>query len=108
MDSTRPDDSRCEVCGARARYGFAAAGLALSYRCLRHAILYPRVRDRAVVVAAVVGSVLFAINQLDVIVAGAMTGLVALKIALTYAVPYAVSTYSALEVSRLRGPTTSR
>lgn len=54
------------------------------------------------------GTLLFAINQLDVVLAGAITAGIGLKIALTYAVPYSVSTYSALEVSRLGGPTTSR
>ncbi len=65
-------------------------------------------RDRAAAVAAVVGTLLFAINQLDVVLAGTVTAGVGLKIALTYAVPYSVSTYSALEVSRLGVPTTSR
>ena len=59
-------------------------------------------RDRALRVAAVVGTILFVINQLDVVVSGMLTALVAGKIALTYAVPYSVSTYSALEVNRLR------
>ena len=59
-------------------------------------------RDRALRVAAVVGTILFVINQLDVVVSGTLTALVAGKIALTYAVPYSVSTYSALEVNRLR------
>jgi hypothetical protein len=49
-----------------------------------------------------VGTVLFAINQLDVVLAGQLTPVVAAKIALTYAVPYSVSTYSALEVNRVR------
>jgi len=71
-------------------------------RCTRHAILYPRVRDRALAVAAIVGTILFAINQLDVVLRGDLTALVAGKIALTYGVPYSVSTYSALEVNRLR------
>jgi uncharacterized membrane protein len=53
-------------------------------------------------VAAVVGTILFSINQLDVVVGGHLTALVALKVALTYVVPYSVSTYSALEVNRLR------
>lgn len=53
-------------------------------------------------VAAVVGTILFAINQLDVIIAGQLTAIVAAKVALTYAVPYSVSTYSALQVNRLR------
>ena len=70
-------------------------------RCLRHAILYPRVRDRALRVAAVVGVALFAINQLDVVLTTGITPLVAAKMALTFAVPYSVSTYSALQVSRL-------
>jgi hypothetical protein len=71
-------------------------------RCLRHALFDPRVRDRAIRVAAVVGIVLFAINQLDVVVRGELTPTVAAKILLTFAVPYAVSTYSALQVSRSR------
>src|SRR2546430_15370636 len=100
-------DSRCGVCGTRARYAFAPAAPATKFRCLRHAVFFPRVRNRAAAVAVVVGTVLFAINQLDVVLAGTTTALVALKIALTYAVPYSVSTYSALEVSRLE-PTTSR
>ena len=69
-------------------------------RCTRHAILYPRVRDRALRVALVVGITLFAINQLDVVLRGELTLGVAAKILLTFAVPYAVSTYSALQVSR--------
>ncbi len=59
-------------------------------------------RDRALRVALVVGAILFLINQLDVVVGGALTPLVAAKIALTFLVPYSVSTYSALEVNRLR------
>jgi hypothetical protein len=63
--------------------------------------VFPRVRDRALAVAGVVGTILFAINQLDVVVSGQVTGLVLTKIALTYLVPYSVSTYSALAVNRL-------
>jgi hypothetical protein len=91
----------CGVCGRPARYLFASAG-GPDARCLRHAILYPGVRDRALRVAAVVGVVLFAINQLDVVFRGELTPAVAVKILLTFAVPYAVSTYSALQVSRIR------
>jgi len=57
---------------------------------------------RAVRVALVVGAVLFAINQLDVVLRGEVTPVVAAKILLTFAVPYTVSTYSALQVNRLR------
>jgi hypothetical protein len=69
---------------------------------MRHAILYPRVRDRALRVALVVGVILFAINQLDVVLRGEITSLVVAKTVLTFLVPYAVSTYSALGVNRLR------
>ncbi|HEY6959424.1 MAG TPA: nitrate/nitrite transporter NrtS [Candidatus Limnocylindria bacterium] len=64
--------------------------------------MFPRVRDRALRVALVVGVVLFVINQLDVVLRGGTTPIVLAKIALTFLVPYAVSTYSALEVNRLR------
>jgi hypothetical protein len=60
------------------------------------------VLDRAVRVALVVGTILFAINHLDVVLRGEITLVVAAKVALTYLVPYCVSTYSALEVSRQR------
>jgi hypothetical protein len=63
--------------------------------------VYPRVRDRALRVALLVGVILFAINQLDVVLRGELTPLVLVKIALTFSVPYAVSTYSALQVNRL-------
>ena len=71
-------------------------------RCTRHAITFPRVRDRAVRVALVVGLILFVINQLDVVLRGATDAVVLSKIALTFLVPYSVSTYSALQVNRLR------
>lgn len=58
-------------------------------------------RDRALRVAAVVGMALFAINQLDVVLRDGINAVVVAKVALTFAVPYAVSTYSALHVSRL-------
>ena len=47
------------------------------------------------------GTILFAINQLDVVLRGEVTLALAAKIALTYLVPYGVSTYSALGASRL-------
>lgn len=70
-------------------------------RCWRHAVFYRPVFRRAVRVAAIVGTVLFCINQLDVVLSGRLTWFVAVKIALTYLVPFSVSTYSALEINRL-------
>ncbi|HYK97988.1 MAG TPA: nitrate/nitrite transporter NrtS, partial [Candidatus Acidoferrales bacterium] len=83
------------------RYAFSDASGRRDPRCTRHALIYPRVRDRALRVALVVGVVLFAINQLDVVIRGDVTPVVIAKILLTFAVPYGVSTYSALQVNRL-------
>jgi hypothetical protein len=48
-----------------------------------------------------VGSVLFVINQAEVVLGGQLSALVAAKIGLTYLVPYSVSMYSALAANRL-------
>lgn len=66
-----------------------------------HAILHRAIRDRALLVALVVGTILFAINQLDVVVSGGLTAAVLAKIFLTYAVPYSVSTFSSLQANRI-------
>src|SRR5262249_42146771 len=89
-------------CANRARYQFAAGVETPQVRCLLHALGYAPVRDRAIRVALLVGSILFVINQLDVVLSGQVNALVAAKIGLTYLVPYSVSTYSALAANRLR------
>jgi hypothetical protein len=50
-----------------------------------------------------VGTVLAMLNYTDVIVTGHFTTLVAAKMALTYLVPFSVSTYSALAANRQPG-----
>lgn len=96
------DGTNCDLCPRHARYAFAATDRTRQALCTRHAVVDRRVRDRAVRVALVVGTILFLINQLDVVISGNMTLLVVMKIALTFLVPYSVSTYSALEVNRRR------
>ena len=71
--------------------------------CVQCAVLYRPVLSTAVRVALVVGTILTVINQGDVLLRGDITVVVALKIALTYTVPYLVSTYSALSANRLCG-----
>ncbi len=51
---------------------------------------------RTVTVALLVGTVLFAINQLDIVIAGRATPGTWLKIALTYLVPFCVANYGLL------------
>ena len=55
---------------------------------------------RGIKVGLIVGTLLTAINQGDLILAGAVDGTTALKIALTYLVPYCVSTYAGVEAIR--------
>ena len=63
--------------------------------CLR-----PRSLRSTLAVALLVGTVLFAINQLDVVLAGRATGWVWLKSGLTYVVPFLVANYGLLVGSR--------
>ncbi len=55
---------------------------------------------RTATVAIIVGTVLCAINQLDVLLAGRATGVTWLKVALTYLVPFLVSNYGVLSATR--------
>ncbi|MEM9208058.1 MAG: nitrate/nitrite transporter NrtS [Pseudomonadota bacterium] len=56
--------------------------------------LSPTIVRRSLRVGLVVGTLLTAINQGDVLLAGDITGEVLAKILLTYCVPYSVSTYA--------------
>jgi hypothetical protein len=55
-------------------------------------------------IALFVGTVLFAINQLDVVLRHDATSLTYLKIALTYLVPFCVSNYGLLVATRRAAP----
>jgi hypothetical protein len=63
--------------------------------------LAPAVTRRSLLVAAVVGTVLNAINQGDVVLAGEQPQW--LNVALTYAVPFFVATYGAYCAARHAG-----
>jgi hypothetical protein len=60
---------------------------------------------RTVAAALLVGTVLFAINQLDIVIAGRETPLTWLKIALSYLVPFCVANYGLLVGARDRRAT---
>jgi hypothetical protein len=64
----------------------------------------PHLRS-TVTIALVVGTVLFCINQLDVVVQGDATTVVWAKSAVTYLVPFAVSNAGVLVASRVEGST---
>jgi hypothetical protein len=71
-------------------------------RCVWHGIVYRRLFLTAVATAAVVGTVLTSINQGNVLLGGRFPHELYWKIPLTYSVPYCVSTFSALRITRLR------
>ncbi|MGH9671350.1 MAG: nitrate/nitrite transporter NrtS [Terriglobales bacterium] len=56
---------------------------------------------RSTVIAAVVGTVLTAINQGDLLFRGALTSNLLWKVPLTYAVPFVVATLAALSGCRV-------
>ncbi|MEM7472941.1 MAG: nitrate/nitrite transporter NrtS [Pseudomonadota bacterium] len=58
------------------------------------------VRLRAIRIAAVVGVVLALLNHGDKIIAGAVDTMTVVKIALTFMVPYCVSTFSSVQAVR--------
>ena len=96
-----PSCVSCGATGLRHYYQIDRAGLNLKcFRCvLRHR---PRVVT-SLKTALVVGTILIAINQGDVLLRGAVSAVIVAKMALTYGVPYCVSTYGALMASRVDG-----
>jgi hypothetical protein len=60
----------------------------------------PSVRNRALKVAVLVGTILVLINQGDVLLAGQASGKTWLQIVLTYMVPYCVSTFASVQAIR--------
>ena len=68
--------------------------------CLRCALRHPPVLRRALLTSLVVGTALTAINQGDALITATLTPVLIWRIPLTYFVPFAVSTYSALAISR--------
>lgn len=55
---------------------------------------------KTIFIALIVGTVLFTINQLDVVLAGKATPMVWLKTGLTYFVPFCVSNWGVLVATR--------
>ena len=62
-----------------------------SWRDASRVVLHPPHLRKTLRVALVVGTILFCINQLDVVLAGHATPRVWLKVCVTYVVPFVVS-----------------
>ena len=99
-----PEPAVCERCQRTIR------GVAYEVRtehgrstyCLRCTLTNRPLVVRSLVIAAIVGTLLTAINQGNIILQGDASAALAWKIPLTYAVPYCVATAGALMNSRLR------
>lgn len=95
-------------CPACRRHERAGGGFRLqtqhgpATKCRACAVRYPPLVRRSAVIALIVGSVLLAINQGDVLLAGRWEAALAWKAPLTYLVPFIVATWGALLNCRVR------
>lgn len=98
-------DTSTSICAyghpAARRFRFAA-GSAPVEKCLRHATVHRPLLRNALLTSAVVGTILTAINQGNVILDGRFPSELWWKIPLTYSVPYMVATWAALRISLVR------
>lgn len=92
----------CRSCrSASRRFRFSSGGESVE-KCLRHAVIHRPLKRNAMLTALVVGTILTAINQGNVLVNGQLPAELLWKVPLTYSVPYLVSTWAALRISLLR------
>ena len=107
MTSTRAATAAaCDRCGG-ALSGWAyevRAGEGKAARCLRCALMYGPMLARSLVIAIIVGTVLTAINQGNIILGGEFPAALAWKIPLTYSVPFCVATMGAILNARVEEP----
>ena len=100
---TSPPSSRCSACGrepVRVRFLFRAGSTEV-LKCGRCALRHPPLLKRSLGIAAIVGTVLLAINQGDTLLSGRWPAGLIWKVPLTYLVPFLVATWGALLNSRV-------
>ncbi|HKB26948.1 MAG TPA: nitrate/nitrite transporter NrtS [Methylomirabilota bacterium] len=97
-------ETSCAACGAplagRSAFQFQAPGGA-AVMCARCALRHPPMLRRSLGIAAIVGTLLLAINQGDLLLHGAWPPALAWKVPLTYLVPFVVATWGALVNGRV-------
>ena len=100
----RADVQRCSRCGHafghHAAYQFHTRG-GLAEKCLGCALVHAPMLRRSGAIAAIVGTVLTAINQGDVLFTGHWSRALAWELPLTYAVPFIVATFGALGTGKV-------
>lgn len=93
----------CERCGVALKQAYLVGGARSgASRCLRCALTYRHLVVRSLTIAVVVGTLLVAINQGNVILSGDGGPDLAWKVPLTYVVPYCVATTGAMLNARSR------
>ncbi len=93
-----PSSHRCDSCG-RSPAGWLflfRVGAGEVRKCGRCALRHPPLLKRSLGIAAVVGTVLLAINQGDLLLSARWPRALVWKVPLTYLVPFVVATWGAL------------
>ena len=102
-DGPRSSCSRCDAELRRSAYEFRLPGTA-AYHCLRCALMHWPTVQRSLLISLVVGTLLTAINQGNLIVQGELPASLAWQVPLTYLIPYCVATIGAvLNARRIAG-----
>lgn len=108
METSNQGTTTCGNCGKdlgdSVTFAFrppgAAAATGGSVKCLPCAVMHWPMLKRSAIAAVVVGTLLTALNQGDLLVSGQWNSALYWKIPLTYCVPFLVATYGALTNSR--------
>lgn len=103
VEEQRPSTEMCPGCSLvlESRPAFRL-GDAAALTCLRCALTHPPLLRRSALIGALIGSLLVAINQGDLLLAGDWRPALAWKVPLTYLVPFLVATLGALLNTRAR------
>jgi len=94
--------TRCRASLSGVAYELRSAGGGRVQRCLRCALMDGPLLRRSLIVAIIVGTILIAINQGNIILRGDFPAALYWKIPLTYSVPFCVATTGALLNARVR------
>ena len=93
----------CDVCGRTIRPGGGFVQRSPSggtLKCFLHAMTHWPMLRRSLIVAAIIGSWLMALNHGDVLFVGGWAAPLAWKIPLTYLTPFLVATFGAMGNAR--------
>ncbi len=102
LDGLRSSCRRCDAELHRSAYEVRMSGTA-AYYCLRCALMHRPMVRRSLVISLIVGTLLTAINQRNVLVQSGLPASLAWQVPLTYVVSYCVATLGAILNARSAG-----